>query len=257
MSFLRLMKFILLLSVMSSCTSTYLGKDAYGADEFVLDSYKIREGKLSVLDLCGIDVQQDEDLFEEEGSSAFKGIVDLIGQVKNTQVNIDGKMRLFDVLSKAELTQSANLLKSYIIRNNEMIYVDFQKLIFEGDFSQNIILKGGDKIFIAHADDSSISISGEVKNPKTICVKDRFISLSEALAQAGGISYKGDFSQIQIIRGACLKPKIYKVNWQHVVYLPQDSMLLMPGDLVYVPPTSITCWHRFISQLIPSIANVN
>ncbi|MBI3211374.1 MAG: hypothetical protein HYZ47_01650, partial [Simkania negevensis] len=31
----------------------YQGEDLYGADEFVLDSYKIKEGKFSILELEG------------------------------------------------------------------------------------------------------------------------------------------------------------------------------------------------------------
>jgi hypothetical protein len=48
---------------------------AYGADEFVLDSYKIREGKLSIFDLCGeeFDVQDDLQRLRDGGISLDDG----------------------------------------------------------------------------------------------------------------------------------------------------------------------------------------
>lgn len=39
--------------LLASCSSPYMGKSLFGADEFVLDSYKIREGKFSILEMEG------------------------------------------------------------------------------------------------------------------------------------------------------------------------------------------------------------
>ena len=54
--FLKLLQkicFLFLLGV-SSCTNPpYRGSDVLGADEFVMDSYRIREGKLSILSMQG------------------------------------------------------------------------------------------------------------------------------------------------------------------------------------------------------------
>ena len=48
------------------CSGPYMGKDLYGADEFVLDSYKIREGKFSILELEGVCSEDlDETLLDE------------------------------------------------------------------------------------------------------------------------------------------------------------------------------------------------
>ena len=48
--------FVLLL-VLCACTNTpYHGDGAVGPDEFVMDSYKIREGKFSILEMEGKDI---------------------------------------------------------------------------------------------------------------------------------------------------------------------------------------------------------
>src|SRR3990167_3901649 len=48
------------------CSGPYMGKDLFGADEFVLDSYKIREGKLSILEMEGFPCQEFDEMMLEE-----------------------------------------------------------------------------------------------------------------------------------------------------------------------------------------------
>src|SRR3990167_8877640 len=58
--------FSLLLFLLAGCSSQYMGKELFGADEFVLDSYKIREGKCSILEMEGkVCSELDESMLEE------------------------------------------------------------------------------------------------------------------------------------------------------------------------------------------------
>jgi polysaccharide export outer membrane protein len=183
--------------------------------------------------------------------------VELAGLVSIPEVIADGKLRLFETLSKARIGLQANLFKSYLIRQNQMVPVDFYKLLKEGDMSQNIVMKGGDKIYIANASDTSIMVLGEVGQEGIIEIPSGFMSLRQAIASAGGISYTGRRSYIQIIRGHLQHPKIYTVSWDHVIHLPSDSLLLIPGDIVYIAATPITEWNRFMTQLLPTLVNIN
>lgn len=320
---------------LSCCSSPYMGKDLFGADEFVLDSYKIREGKFSILEMEGQTVEElDESLLEEyqdqikdddvlqiaiyhpkredvalavqaigglvgyrvtHGEVFLPGLppvhvagltleearqkiqdhyqnhieeievfltyrdriagkVELMGLVSTPSIPVDGKIRLFDILSKARVPPDANLFKSYVIREGKMLPVDIRKLIKEGDMSQNIVMRAGDKVYIAETGASSMMVMGEVMRERVISLPAGFTSLRQALAEAGGIPYTGDKSYIQVIRGSIAKPKIYTLSWEHVIHLPNDSLLLMPGDIVYVAAKPITEWNRFISQLLPSFS---
>lgn len=310
-----------------------MGKDLYGADEFVMDSYKIREGKFSILEMEGVCSDElGEELLDEyqdrihendilqivlyhpkrgdlvaavqsiggsvgyqvingevrlpdspplyvagltldearkkieahyneqiEDTEVFIGYrerierkVELMGLSALPSVPVDGKMRLFDLLSKARIPTQANLFKSYVLRNGRMLPVDMRKLVQEGDMSQNIVMHGGDKVYIAEASAASLMVMGEVGRESVLPLPTGFMSLRHALAASGGIPYTGDKSYIQIIRGNICQPKIYTVSWEHVIHLPNDSLLLMPGDIVYVASKPITEWNRFISQLLPS-----
>lgn len=335
---MRYLLAILIACALSSCGTPYMGKEVYGADEFVLDSYKIREGKFSILEMEGKtfddldecllaeyqDCIHEDDLLEialyhpkrldlvkavqEIGRSVGYRVVDgqvslpdlppvevtgltleearrkiqesyrqeirdvavfltyrdrftrkveLAGLVAMPSIPVDGKIRLFDVLAKARVPTDANLFKSYVLRDNLMLSVDLRKLLKEGDMSQNIVMRGGDKVYIAETGAASLMVMGEVGVERVISLPNGYMPLRHALAEARGIPYTGDKSYIQIIRGNIVRPKIYTLNWEHVIHLPNDALLLMPGDIIYVAAKPITEWNRFISQLLPSFTTID
>ena len=55
-----------LLLVMAGCVPTYCNYSIEGADEFVCDSYCIRDGKLSILEMQGYEVYELPDNAMEE-----------------------------------------------------------------------------------------------------------------------------------------------------------------------------------------------
>lgn len=335
--FLALSLLLLTLALSSGCSNLYRGDDLCFADEFVIDSYKIKEGKFSILEMKGSslfpfsleyledykDTVQDDDVLrialfhptrtdlvnavcaigttvgypvregkivlpelnsievsglslndaktkiqeaydkEVEGVEVFlayekrrKRKVQLAGMVSISSIPIDGKLRLFEVLSEAKVPPHANLFKSYMIREGKPVSVDMHKLLKEGDMSQNIVMRGGDKIYIAETSASTLMVIGEVRKESVISVPDGFMPLREAIAMAGGIPHTGDKRFIQVVRGNISHPKIYTLNWKHIMRLPTTSMLLMPGDIVYVAATPITEWNRFITQLFPTLTGI-
>jgi len=325
--------------MLASCGNPpYTGKDVLGADEFVMDSYKIREGKFSILQLEGKpyselspdllqeykDIIQEGDVLEiavyhptrtdiasavqaigstvgyrviegkvrlpdlepievqgltmEEArqklQNAFTGQikdvqvflayqdrierkVELAGLVLQSTIPVDGRIRLFETLSVAKVPPNANFFKSYVIRENRLLPVDLFKLIKEGDMSQNIVMQGGDKVYIAEPSASTLMVLGEVGQERVVDLPNGFMTLRQALAEAKGIPYTGNKSYIQVIRGNILHPKIYTLTWDHVIHLPNDSMLLIPGDIVYVAATPITEWNRFVTQLLPTFIGID
>jgi polysaccharide export outer membrane protein len=329
-----ILSILIILLCLGSCTNPpYRGADVLGADEFVMDSYKIREGKFSILEMEGRlfgelpctflepyrDVIHEGDVLqiavyhpsrldiisavkeigetvgfrvsegrvhlpdltpiEVQGLSleearqkiqshyvdqikdvevfiAYKDRierkVELAGLVEVPSIPVDGRMRLFETLSIAKVPPFANFFKSYVVRDNHLLPVDLYKLIKEGDMSQNIVMRGGDKVYIAETSATSLMVLGEVGQERVVDLPNGFMTLRQALAEAKGIPFTGDRRYIQVIRGNVLCPKIYTLNWQHVIHLRNDSMLLIPGDIVYVAATPIAEWNRFVSQLLPT-----
>lgn len=306
----------------------------FGADEFVIDSYRIRQGKLAILEMEGYEVEalpcdameeykdtiaEDDllniavyhpkrrDLMESiqfinqavGGFHVTKGVValpdippvyvagltleearlklqnafreqiqdvevfityqdrlkskvELTGRVGTPTIPIDGKIRLYEVIAKAHIAPDANLFMSYVMRQGKSLPIDLHQLINQGDMSQNIVMRGGDKIFIASPNDALAMLMGEVYQPGPVALPYGYISLREALVSVGGIPFTGDKRHIQVIRGNLPCPKIYCLAWEHIIHLPNDSLLIMPGDTIYVSAKPITEWNRFIEQLLPT-----
>ncbi len=179
--------------------------------------------------------------------------VELAGLVQVPNIPVDGRLRLFETLSIAKVPPQANLFKSYVVRDDQLLPVDLFKLLKEGDMSQNVVMRGGDKVYIADASASTLMVLGEVHKERVVDLPDGFMTLRKAIGEAGGLLPSGDRSYIQIIRGNILHPKIYTLNWEHVVRLPSDSMLLIPGDIVYVAARPLSEWNRFVNDLLPTL----
>lgn len=334
----RILCLALLLPVlMTACCPSYEHYCVEGAEEFVLDSYRIREGKLSILEMQGYPIAElPEDAMEEykdtiaeddvlniivyhpcrqdlmqtinfinssigfivrNGKVDIPDIppvdvvgltldeareklqkryreqiqdielfvtykdrlsrkVDLIGLVCLPTIPVDGKLRLYEALSKARIPPNACLFMSYVCRDGELLPIDFNQLISEGNLNYNIVMRGGDKIYIADCESARVMVMGEVFHPRPVDAPKGYISLREALVSATGIPYTGDKQRIQVIRGNIPDPKIYVLSWDHIIHLPNDSLLLMPGDTVYVSEKPITSWNRFISQLLPTFQGI-
>lgn len=335
----RLLPVVLLPLMMGavSCTRIPDCMEVYGADQFVIDSYQIRQGKFSILALegkprprldpsltreyadrianddvleialfhpsrtdlvaavnqigrsvgyrvtegavtlpdlnpiavAGLSLSEAREKIEADYAREIQDVevflayrerltkkVELAGMVNLPSLPVDGKVRLFEVLAKARVPDSANLFKSYVVRSGVPLSVDLYRLVHEGDMSQNIVMRGGDKIFIAAPLETTAMVMGEVGRPKLIPLPSGTISLREALVSAGGIQFTGNKQCIQVIRGNITSPRVYTLNWHHIIHLPNDSLLLMPGDTVYVTARPITEWNRFISQLLPSFAGL-
>lgn len=330
---------LLLLLLCTGCASRPCHNyPVFGADEFVIDSYKIQQGKLAILEMEGIELfepppsamEEYKDVIAEDdilniavyhpnrkdlmqaiqfindsvgGFRVYRGFVDIpdippvyvsgltldearekiqeqfrreiqnievfvtykdrlsrkveiTGMVSTPTVPVDGKIRLYEVLAKAHIPPNANLFMSYVIRDGDPLAIDLHRLINQGDMSQNIVMRGGDKIFIANPADSTVMLMGELLHPKAVNLPYGYMSLREALVTAGGIPFTGDKQNIQVIRGDLQCPKIYVLSWEHIIHLPNDSLLLMPGDTVYVSEKPITKWNRFIEQLLPSFQGI-
>lgn len=179
--------------------------------------------------------------------------VEIIGPVRRDSIEVDGRVRLYEVLAKLFLPADANLYASYVLRDGQPLKVDMNRLIKDGDLSQNIVMRPGDKIFIGNAFEKTALVMGEVRHPRPIPLTSGTISLREAIALSGGIPFTGDDRNIQIIRGEICQPQIYVLSMKCVLQENNNRLLLIPGDVVYVSEKPITKWNIFLTQLQPTV----
>ncbi len=145
--------------------------------------------------------------------------------------------------------ESADLEHSFIIRDGKMLPVNFQKLLRDGDLSQNIYLQPDDFIYLQAASSQGVHVLGAVAQPKVIKYSDR-MTLVGAIAGANGTIKNAYVSHVAIVRGSLTEPKIAIVNFRDIVNARAPDVVLESQDIVYVPFTPYRTLTRYLDLIV-------
>jgi polysaccharide export outer membrane protein len=124
-----------------------------------------------------------------------------------------------------------------------------------GASDQNLLLRRGDIVTVTPAPSRFIYLAGEIEKPGPIEMKSTdTLYASQALALGGRLLSSGDRTEVLVLRrDAQGNPVIKKVNvlgyWEQDEYeegdAPMEDPQVFPGDIVYVPSSSIGDVNRF------------
>ena len=128
----------------------------------------------------------------------------------------------------------ADLSNSVVIRNGDLLPVNFDKLIRAGDTSQNIYLRNNDLIYLPSATSSTVLLLGAVLAPQAVGYRDS-LTLIDCIAQGKGPSKDAYLDQIVIVRGTLDKPSAAIVNLKAILTGQATNVRLQPGDIVWIP----------------------
>ncbi len=168
----------------------------------------------------------------------------ILGRVANAGIYpMPAPMTLIEAVSAAGGTMStsasgtteelADLSHSFIVRNGERLPVSFERLLNEGDMSQNIYLQPDDFIYFPSSVSRDIYVLGAVRTPRA--VSRQHDTLVGAIAEAGGPIKNAFLSQVAIVRGSLDNPKIAIINYNDIIAGKNSNVRLEPRDIVYVP----------------------
>ena len=144
----------------------------------------------------------------------------------------------------------ADLEHSILVRNGEILPVDFHKAIDKGDTLNNVRIRKGDYVFIAQRMEASIIICGEVKSPQKRLYEPG-MGLIETLTTAGWM-VETHWKHVIIIRDGLANPKLYKVDVDGILAGKCRNVPLKAGDIVYVPKDNLSEFNVFVKKLMPS-----
>ena len=130
----------------------------------------------------------------------------------------------------------ADLAHSFLIRKGQRLPVDFQKLIRDGDLSQNIFLQPDDFIYLPSALTNEVYVLGAVKEPRPVGFMNE-MNLMAVIGRGLGLLPNADLSRVSIIRGALSDPKVAVVDAGSILKGKATNVRLEPGDIVFVPGT--------------------
>jgi polysaccharide export outer membrane protein len=103
-----------------------------------------------------------------------------------------------------------------------------------------------------------VYVAGEVNTPGEFITVGPTLSLSQAIARAGGTKLSSDDTSVFIIRrGAGDKPEFLSVKWKALRqgHDPNADVRLAPYDVVYVPKMGIAEVYQYYNQYVGQFAN--
>ncbi len=175
--------------------------------------------------------------------------ITVLGETTSGMYTLKRRTNLLEFLGEiGGPKETADISKTRLIKKSGTIHVyDLKKLLLNPQESQQVILEGGDTIYIPPLKHDKVFILGEVKNAKSIELKGK-ISLAEAIAEAGGFGVYAVQKSIIIIRGEVGSQKGILVDFQR--FRKQEdfsqNIELEPGDIVYVPKSFVENVERFM-----------
>jgi polysaccharide export outer membrane protein len=124
--------------------------------------------------------------------------------------------------------------KGFLLRGNNKIPIDFTRLIQRGDLSQNPKLQPGDSVVVPLAD--VVYVSGEVRKPGTVKYTGD-LTVSKAIAQAGGLTPLAAAGSTDILRGSAEKKEQIRIDLDRIMRSPGENsdVRLQPNDILSVP----------------------
>ncbi len=145
--------------------------------------------------------------------------------------------------------ESADLKRSFVIRDGKMLPVNFHRLLKEGDMSQNIYLQPDDFVFLPGAMSRDIHVLGAVTQPRAVSFGEE-VTLISAISSAGGTIKNAYLSHVAIVRGSLTEPKIAIVNYWDIVKGKAPDVVLESQDIVYVPYTPYRHLTRYLELIV-------
>lgn len=185
------------------------------------------------------------------------------GAVANpgTQPITNVPLTVLDAISQAGgANEQANWHEVTLSRGGREIPLSLYDMLKNGDLTQNYLMRPGDVLHVSTSENRNIAVMGQVRNPGNIQAGIEQLTLTDALARAGGvIESRAEPSGIFVIRGNPVGSEkmatVYQLDISNAVALNMGSYFpVQPQDVVYVTDAPLARWNNVISLLLPTIS---
>jgi len=181
----------------------------------------------------------------------------VVGEVKapgNFAIS-DVPMHVADAIGQAGgTTTNADLSVVVVSRGNERYTLDLDRLYYEGEMTQNLLLRDGDVVTVPDRHERRIFVLGEVVQPKSYPLPRGRLTLADAVADAGGPNpFSSNAGQVFVLRlSVDGEPLVYHLDAHSpAALLLADRFVLHARDVVYVDPTQLARIGRVLAQVLP------
>ena len=148
----------------------------------------------------------------------------------------------------------ADLQRSFVLRKGRLVPVDFNRLLHEGDLSQNIYLEPDDFVYLPAAKARGICVLGAVTQARTVPYVEG-MTVAGAVASAYGTLRDAYLPQVAVVRGSLAEPQLTIVNYRKVIRGEESDILLQPHDIVYVPFSPYRYLRRYAEVILDTFVS--
>ncbi|MCK2183055.1 polysaccharide export protein [Halomonas getboli] len=147
-----------------------------------------------------------------------------------------------------------------LTRDGREEWLSLYDMLQRGDLTQNRLLRDGDILHVPTAENQNVVVLGQVRRPGSIALGNERITLTSALARAGGVDERrAEPSGIFVVRGnpegSTRVATVYQLDISDATRLVLGTRFpLQPQDVVYVTAAPLARWNNVISLLLPTLA---
>jgi len=155
--------------------------------------------------------------------------------------------------NRGETTDLADLAKSYIIRDNIKLEVDFKKLMHENEPTMNPYLRPGDYVYIAAKEFREVYILGAVTPRAFYYTND--LTMIQVLSS---IRYSQDATQSKAIilrKRMTDNPETVEIDLEEILSGEARDIYLEPDDIIYIPEKPYLFLRRMLKTAVRAYVN--
>lgn len=181
----------------------------------------------------------------------------VIGEVRKPDrfsVGERGGITLRELLARAQgITEAADLPGSKIIRRDgSEEEIDLNTYLFRGGLEEEVVLKGGDTLYIPQGGQIGVFVLGMVIRPGYFR-QPKGITVLQALALADDPQFGAKLSHSKLVRGySSGQPEVVTVNVDRLVHKGDmtQNLAMQDGDVLFIPETATSDVLDFVSRML-------
>ncbi len=150
---------------------------------------------------------------------------------------------------EAETVELGDLEAARVLRAGEPLPISLPRA-FAGDPRHNVLLAPRDVVFVPALQGAAVRVLGEVKHARLIPWRPG-LRLSEALAQAQGLTDEADEADVRVVRGPLSAPRFYRASLGALIQGQATDVELARGDIVFVTKHWFASATDVLQRLLP------
>jgi polysaccharide export outer membrane protein len=133
----------------------------------------------------------------------------------------------------------------------ETLVINLEELLVKGNWKLNLPLRNGDVMNIPIS--GKVFVGGEVKQPGGFHLKGKKMTVSQAIAMAGGLSPKANADRTMIFRYGEGEEEVLSVNVEAIQKGEAKDVYLQETDIVIVPKSGVKSFFIELRETVRGI----